>query len=100
MTSAKPFEGVLGNNCELRLIQFLLPLEGIDFNIMELAEEVKMSRVTAIKVVKKFTEWGLLLKRRYENATYYSINMQSPIVASIQQVNNALIEVMLGNQRE
>ena len=96
----KPFEGVLGNNCELRLIQFLLPLEGIDFNIMELAEEVKMSRVTAIKVVKKFVDWGLLLKRRHGNATYYSINMQSPIVASMQIFNNALIEVMLGKQQE
>lgn len=100
MTSVKPFEGVLGNNCELRLIQFLLPLGGIDFNIMELAEEVKMSRVTAIKVVKKFVDWGLLLKRRRGNATYYSINMQSPIVASIQIFNNALIEVMLGKQQE
>lgn len=94
----KPFEGVLGNNCELRLIQFLLPLEGIDFNITELAEEVEISRVTATKVVKKFTEWGLLLAKKSGNSTYYSINMQSPIVASIQQVNNALIETMLGDE--
>lgn len=94
----KPFEGILGNNCELRLVQFLLPLEGIDFNITELAEEIDISRVTVTKVVKKFADWGLLLKRRSGNATYYSINLKSPIVASIQKFNNALIEVMLGDE--
>ena len=43
----KPFDGLLGNNCELRMLQYLLPLEGIEFNTAELAEEVRVSRVTA-----------------------------------------------------
>lgn len=46
---AKPFEGLLGNSGELRMIEYLLPLEGIDFNITELGEEVGVSRVTATK---------------------------------------------------
>ena len=40
------FEGLLGNNCELRMLEYLLPLDGMDFNITELAEEVGVSRLT------------------------------------------------------
>jgi len=93
---SSPFEGVLGNNSELKILDYLLPLEGIKFNITELAKEVGVSRVTATRVVKKFVEWNVLnLTRTAGNITYYSINHESPIVKSIEQFNNALIENIL-----
>ncbi len=96
---AKPFEGLLGNSCELRMIEYLLPLEGIDFNITELGEEVGVSRVTATKIVTKFVEWGLLNPTRsVGNTTYYTLNHESPIVKSVEQFNNTLIENILGNE--
>ncbi len=96
---SRPFEGLLGNNSELRMLEYLLPLEGIEFNITELAEEVGVSRVTATRNVKKFVEWGLLnLTRTAGATTYYSINHESPIVKSVEQLNNALIENILGNE--
>jgi DNA-binding transcriptional ArsR family regulator len=94
----KPFEGLLGNNCELRMIEYLLPLEGIEFNLTELAEEVGVSRPSATKAVKKFVEWGLINSRSKKNLTYYSINPESPIVKNILQLNNLLIEKMLGEE--
>ncbi len=95
----KPFEGLLGNNCELRMLQYLLPLQGIEFNITELAEEVGVSRVTATRIVKKFAEWGVLESpRTIGNTAYYSINQESPIVKSVEQFNNVLIENMLGDE--
>ncbi|WP_156153659.1 winged helix-turn-helix domain-containing protein [Methanosarcina sp. MTP4] len=93
----KPFEGLLGNNCELRIIEFLLPLEGIEFNVTELAEEVGVSRPSVIKSIKKFLEWGLIKSKRAGNLTYYSMNHESPIIKNIQQLNNLLIEKMLGD---
>ncbi len=94
-----PFEGLLGNNSELRMLEYLLPLEGLEFNITELAEEVGVSRVTATRNVKKFVEWGILNLTRTAGATsYYSINHESPIVKSIEQFNNTLIENILGNE--
>lgn len=94
----RPFEGLLGNNCELRMLEYLLPLEGIEFNITELAEEVGVSRVTTTRIVKKFVEWGVLKSARTAgNTAYYSINHESPIVKSIEQLNNVLIENILGN---
>lgn len=96
---AKPFEGLLGNSCELRMIEYLLPLEGIDFNITELGEEVGVSRVTATKIVTKFVEKGLLNPTRSVGiTTYYTLNQESPIVKSIEQFNNTLIENILGNE--
>lgn len=96
---SRPFEGLFGNNSELRMLEYLLPLEGIEFNITELAEEVGVSRVTATLNVKKFVEWGILnLTRTAGATTYYSINNESPIVKSIEQLNNVLIEKILGNE--
>jgi len=96
MTS--PFEGLLGNNSELRMLEYLLPLDGIDFNITELAEEVGVSRVTATRVVKKFAEWGVLNSKARAGVTYYSINPESAIVKNIEQFNNILIENILGDE--
>jgi predicted transcriptional regulator len=94
----KPFEGLLGNNCELRMLEYFLPLEGMDFNITELAEEVGVSRVTATRIAKKFVEWGILNSEKRANAAYYSINQESPIVKNVEQLNNILIENILGDE--
>lgn len=97
--TCSPFEGLLGNNCELRMFEFLLPLDGVEFNITELAQEVGVSRVTTTRIVKKYVDWGVLKSQRTSgNTTYYSINYESPIVKSIEQFNNVLIENILGNE--
>ncbi|HPY60636.1 MAG: winged helix-turn-helix domain-containing protein [Patescibacteria group bacterium] len=95
---SRPFEGLLGNTCELRTIEFLLPMHGIEFNISELAEEMKVTRQTLSKVLKKYDEWGLVNSRVSGQAIYYSINEESPLVKSIVQFNNVLIETMLGTE--
>lgn len=94
----KPFEGLLGNNCELRMIEYLLPLEGIEFNISQLAEEVGISRVSATRLVQKFVEWGVLKSIVNGRVVQYSLNFDSPIVRNIQQLNNLLIERILGDE--
>jgi DNA-binding transcriptional ArsR family regulator len=94
----RPFEGLLGNNCELRMLEFLLPLHGIEFNISELAKEAGVSRVTATRIIKKFVDWEVLTPVKRGNVTYYSINHNSPIVKTIEQLNNVIIEKMLGDE--
>lgn len=95
---ARPFEGVFGNTCELRLIEFLLPLEGISFNVTELSEEAGVSRVTVGKVVKKFVEWGVL-EVTEGRVPEYSINPRSPVVQSVDILNQSLIDRMLGEEK-
>lgn len=94
----KPFEGLLGNNCELRMLEYLLPLDGIEFNITELNEEVGVSRITAARIVKKFVEWGVLNQIGTGNDARYGINKESPIVKNVEQFNNTIIEKILGNE--
>lgn len=80
------------------MIQYLLSLEGIEFNLTELAEEVGVSRPSATKSVKRFVEWGLVNARTKKKITYYSLNRESPIVETILQLDNLLIERMLGDE--
>jgi DNA-binding MarR family transcriptional regulator len=93
----RPFEGILGNTCELRLLEFLLPLDDMEFNVTELSEEAGVSRVTAGRVVKKFVEWGIL-NANDRRTTGYSLNRSSTIVMSLDNMNNALIGRMLGEE--
>ena len=93
----KPFEGIFGNTPELRMLEFLLPLEGVDFNITELAEEVGISRPTAQKIVKKFLEHGILkVSAEKGGVKYYEIDPDSPFVRLIDEINNVLIAEMVG----
>lgn len=80
------------------MIQYLMSLEGIEFNLTELAEEVGVSRPSATKSVKRFVEWGLVNARNKKNITYYSLNRESPIVETILKLDNLLIEKMLGDE--
>jgi DNA-binding transcriptional regulator GbsR (MarR family) len=80
------------------MIEYLLPLKGIEFSIKELTEEVGVSRPSVTKAIKKFVEWGLVNERNEKYITYYSINYESPIVKNILQLNNLLIERMIGDE--
>jgi hypothetical protein len=99
MHMPRPFEGVFGNTCELRLLEFLLPLEGMEFNVTELSEEVGVSRVTAGRVVKKFVAWGIL-NASNRKIPRYSINPSSPIIRALESVNNALIGQIIAEEKE
>ena len=94
----KPFEGLWGNSCELRTIELLLPLRGIEFNITELAEEVSVSRQTTSKIIKKFDEWGVVKSRMDKALMYYSINEESPLIEAWEHLNNVMVEHMLGEE--
>lgn len=95
----KPFEGILGNNSELRTIQFLLPFKNMEFNITELAEEVGVSRQTISKVVKNFVEFGILnVSCERSGVRYYQLDRTSPFVALFGDLNNLLVEHMLGDE--
>lgn len=95
----KPFEGVFGNNCELRIIEFLLPLKDIEFNISELADEVGISRPTATNVIKKFVDHGIMKVSQERSGTkYYEINSESPYVKIFENLNNIIIEQMLSEE--
>ena len=93
-----PFEGVLGNNCELRLLSFFLPMKDVQFNISQIADESGVNRVTTGNVVKKFVKWGILNSHEGGIRTY-SLNPDSLLVRKIEDFDNALIEMILGQEK-
>lgn len=96
---AKPFEGVFGNNSELKVIQFLLPLSDLEFNISEIARNVGVSRQTLEPVIKKLVKWNVLkVVSRHGNARYFAMNKDSGFVEAFENLNNCIIEQMLGEE--
>ncbi|MFA4859592.1 winged helix-turn-helix domain-containing protein [Methanoregula sp.] len=94
----QPFEGVFGNTSEMRLLEFLLPLQDIEFNVTELSEEVGVSRVTATRIIKKFVNNKILKTRRVGSVTFYSLNVASPWVEVAKRLNIVAIESVLGDE--
>lgn len=93
---SKPFEGVFGSTSELKILEFLLPLENFEFNVSQLAKEVKISRKTIIRVVSKLIEFGILREgKKNGNEKIVSLNEKSPYVAILHTLNNTVIEHIL-----
>ncbi len=91
-SETKPFEALLGNTVELRLMEFLLATPRLDFNITELAGRAGVSRQSADGVIKKFTRWKVARPASHRgNMTFYAINLDSPIVQAFYAFNEALI---------
>jgi len=55
-----PFEGVLGNTVQLRLLQHLMSTPRLDFNITELQRITKVSRPSVDRTIKNFVQWGMV----------------------------------------
>lgn len=87
----KPFEGLFGNTAELRLLDFLLPLEDVEFEEHELAEEANISIHKTHTILEKFKKYGIL---KEENGGY-ALNMDSPIVEAIDKINNTITAFMV-----
>jgi len=91
-----PFEGLLGDTCETRLLQFLLPMYGIEFDMAELVEEIGLTRQSIAKAMNKFAERGMVKIRKEGRTPLYSINEESPLVKRLEDFDNSLIESMIG----
>jgi predicted transcriptional regulator len=92
----QPFEGLFGDTCESRILQFMLPMYGIEFDMAELTEEIKLTRQSISKVMKKFSNRGMVKIRKEGRTWFYSINEESPLVKRLEDLDNALIESMIG----
>lgn len=96
MDLTPPFEGLFGNTCELRLLQFLLPRDGMSFSAAELADEIEADTPSVEKIAQKFVAWGIL---SVDSSPAYTLDPTSPIVRSLNVLNNSLIGRMIGDQK-
>lgn len=91
-----PFEGLFGDTCETRLLAFLLPMYGIEFEMAELVDEIGMTRQSLAKATKKFAKREMIKIRKDGRTPLYSINEESPLVKRLEDFDNTLIASMIG----
>lgn len=92
-----PFEGLLGNSNELKIIQFLLPLGSLEFNISEIARGTGVTRQTLEPVIRKLNKWHVIkIASKHGNANYYVMDENSGFIEVFEDLNNRIIEQMLG----
>jgi predicted transcriptional regulator len=94
-----PFSGVFGNSNELKIIQFLMPLKSMEFNISEIARGIGVSRQTLGPIIKKLTKWNVLrISSRHAEVNYYSMNEDSGFIEAFEILNNRIIEQILDDE--
>lgn len=65
----------------------------------ELAEGADVSRQALNNVVRKLLKWNVLkIKSKHLNAYYYSLNEDSGFVEVFENLNNRIIEQILGEE--
>jgi len=72
---------------------------GIEFVMADLEEEVKFTRQSISKALKKFSDRGMITIRKDGRTWYYSINENSSLVKRIEDFHNSLVESIVGEEK-
>lgn len=103
----KPFDMVLGDSPELRIIHELLPLMGrtnVDndetwLSFDEIEESTGVNEEEFAIAITKFTRFGMILTKTTKCPllviTEYALDKNSPVVDKIIDFDNALINVII-----
>jgi DNA-binding transcriptional regulator GbsR (MarR family) len=91
-TMNRPFEGILGNTIELRIVERLIASPNATFNPTDLARMTGISRDSATKAIKKLNEWNVMsFVKRKGNMDLYMLNSDEPMVMSLKAFNDSII---------
>jgi DNA-binding transcriptional ArsR family regulator len=91
-TVNKPFERILGNTKELRILERLIASPNIEFNTTDLGKMTGVSRDSATKAIENLTRWNILsFTERMGNMDFYKLNSEEPMVMAIKAFNDSII---------
>jgi hypothetical protein len=91
-TINRPFEGILGNTKELRVLERLIASPRVEFNPTDLGRMTGVSRESAIKTIEKLTEWNILQFIEHKgNMDFYKLNEEEPMVLALKAFNDSII---------
>ena len=92
-----PFEGILGDTCELRILEFMLPLKDGVYNVHEISEIIESNTREINIAMDRFVKWGVMNKVGHHS---YSINIDSTILKIINEFTLYLIGMKIEEQKE
>jgi hypothetical protein len=88
----RPFEGILGNTVQLRLLENLIANGPANFNKRELGEVAGIARASTDKAIESFLEWGILkVSEKHGAMTLYALDFDSALVRSMIMFNESII---------
>jgi len=94
-TLNRPFEGILGNTKELRVLERLIASPRMEFNPTNLGRMTGVSRDSAIKTIEKLTRWNIIVfSNRKGNMDFYKLNEEEPMVIALNAFNDSIIVQM------
>lgn len=94
-TLNRPFEGILGNTKELRVLERLIASPRIEFNPTDLGRMTGVSRDSAIKTIEKLTQWNIIIfSSRKGNMDFFKLNEEEPMVIALKAFNDSIIVQM------
>lgn len=94
-TLNRPFEGILGNTKELRVLERLIASPKMEFNPTDLGRMTGVSRDSAIKTIEKLSRWNVIIfSNRKGNMDFYKLNEEEPIVIALIAFNDSIIVQM------
>jgi hypothetical protein len=88
-TIEKPFEGILGNTVELRIMERLIASPRMEFNIADLSRMVGVHRDSASKAIRKLLKWNVLVKM--EHGPRFRLNEEEPMVVAMNAFNDSIM---------
>lgn len=90
--SERPFEGLFGDNPEVRLLEHFLSMPRAIFTVKELLEHVDISRPTLMEKLARFVELEVISEVRSVRPMVFQLNPESDLVRAVNIVNFALID--------
>ena len=88
-TIEKPFEGILGNTVELRIMERLIASPRLEFNIADLSRMVGVHRDSASKAIQKLLRWNVVVKM--EHGPRFRLNEEEPLVVAMNAFNDSVM---------
>ncbi len=81
------------DNPIIRVINFLIDNEALDYSKTEIAKGAGISRTTLLKIWKTLEELGIVVEtRRVGRAKMYKLNKNNPIVRKFIELDNVISE--------
>jgi hypothetical protein len=89
MDKYNPFERLLGNTAELRLLEIILSVPDTALTSLELSEFAEISDRRTNEIIEKYLKWNILIE---PTPAEYMLNKESSIIQCFQEFNNILID--------
>ncbi len=82
---------VFGNSKQLKVLDYLIDNQELDYSKSDIAEGVGISRTTVNKLLKELLERMIVVEsRRVGNARMYRLNSTNPLVLELLEFDNRL----------